>query len=106
MKKTGIDVRLKSKHKAVHKKGDKEVELELEDGTKLSAETVLLSIGRSPNVSGLGLEKTGVKLDGKAVWVDEYQNSSVEGVYAIGDAINNIQLTPVAKDRQRAPRTT
>ncbi len=39
---------------------------------------------------GIQLEKNG------AVKVDEYQNTNVPGVYAIGDATNNIQLTPVA----------
>jgi pyruvate/2-oxoglutarate dehydrogenase complex dihydrolipoamide dehydrogenase (E3) component len=39
---------------------------------------------------GIQLEKNG------AVKVDEYQNTNVPGVYAIGDVTNNIQLTPVA----------
>jgi glutathione reductase (NADPH) len=43
------------------------------------------------------LKEIGVKLDSNGgVTVDDYQNTNVPGIYAIGDATNNIQLTPVA----------
>jgi glutathione reductase (NADPH) len=57
----------------------------------------LVAIGRVPNTGGIGLEEVGVELSDKgAVVVNEYLESSVEGIYAIGDCIDRIALTPVA----------
>jgi glutathione reductase (NADPH) len=60
-------------------------------------DTLIWAIGRSPEVEGLGLEKVGVKQDEKGhIIVDEYQNTSVEKIYAIGDVTGKAELTPVA----------
>jgi len=69
----------------------------LSTGEKVEADIVLFAIGRDPNTQGLGLEHAGVKLDeAGAVIVDEYSQSSVESIYAIGDVTNRMNLTPVA----------
>ncbi len=47
-----------------------------------------MALGRPPNVKDLGLEEIGVELDRSSVKVDEHHYSSVDGIYAIGDAIN------------------
>ncbi len=58
---------------------------------------VLFAIGRDPNTDGLGLDRAGVKLDDAgAVIVDEFSQSCVESIYAIGDVTNRMNLTPVA----------
>lgn len=58
---------------------------------------VLWAIGRSPDVAGLELRAAGVGLDARGfVATDEFQNTSVEGVYAIGDVTGRAALTPVA----------
>jgi glutathione reductase (NADPH) len=58
---------------------------------------VIWAIGRSPLTKGLGLEHTKVTLDdGGYVKVNEWQETSQEGVYAVGDVENQWQLTPVA----------
>ena len=69
----------------------------LSNGEVHEADVVLYATGRNPNTAGLGLERVGVKTspDG-AVIVDEYSQSSVESVYAIGDVTNRMNLTPVA----------
>jgi len=69
----------------------------LSNGESHEADVVLYAIGRDPNTSGLGLERAGVKTspDG-AVIVDEFSQSSVESIYAIGDVTNRMNLTPVA----------
>ena len=60
-------------------------------------EKVLFATGRSPNTRGLGLEEIGVSLNEKgAIEVDEQMNTSVSGIYAIGDVTDRINLTPVA----------
>ena len=69
----------------------------LSTGEKVEADAVLYAIGRDPNTEGLGLERAGVKLDDAgAVIVDEYSQSCVESIYAIGDVTNRFNLTPVA----------
>jgi len=58
---------------------------------------VLWAIGRSPDVAGLDLRAAGVPVDpGGFVMTDNFQNTQVEGVYAIGDVTGRAALTPVA----------
>jgi glutathione reductase (NADPH) len=69
----------------------------LEDGSTLEADVILYATGRSPNTREIGLEEAGVALNGKgAVSVDEFSRSSVPSIWAIGDATDRINLTPVA----------
>jgi glutathione reductase (NADPH) len=69
----------------------------LSTGESVEADAVLYAIGRDPNTEGLGLERAGVKLDDAgAVIVDEYSQTCVESIYAIGDVTNRMNLTPVA----------
>ena len=69
----------------------------LSNGETVDADVVMHAIGRVPNTAGLGLERAGVKLDGAgAVIVDEYSQSNVPSIYAIGDVTNRMNLTPVA----------
>lgn len=58
---------------------------------------LIWAIGRTPETKGIGLEEIGVKVDKKGhIVVDEYQNSSVENIYALGDVTGEVELTPVA----------
>jgi len=67
------------------------------DGSALHADCVMYATGRTPNTRGLGLEQSGVKLAANgAVVVDEYFESSVPSIYAVGDVIDRVLLTPVA----------
>ena len=73
------------------------IRVALEGGGELEADTVLYATGRAPNTAGLGLEALGVALaPNGAVVVDEAYRSNVPGIYAIGDVIDRVQLTPVA----------
>ncbi|KAI9738553.1 MAG: Glutathione reductase [Candelina submexicana] len=83
-------------------KGDKEGWLKLHykdfngEGV-LDIDCLLWGIGRAPEVEDLGLEKAGVKQGPKGhVIVDDYQNTNVENIYAIGDVCGKAELTPVA----------
>ena len=62
------------------------------------ADKVLSAIGRPPNTSELGLEKTNVNVKprGGLIEVDDFENTSREGIYAIGDVTGKVNLTPVA----------
>jgi glutathione reductase (NADPH) len=67
------------------------------EGTRVGADAVMLAVGRTPNLDGLGLETLGVarKPDG-AVVVDGSFRTSVPTIHALGDAIAKLDLTPVA----------
>jgi dihydrolipoamide dehydrogenase len=71
-------------------KGGSGVEVEIKKGDStetLSAERVFVAIGRAPRTEGIGLEEAGVKLDRGFIVTDQQFRTSVDGVYAIGDAI-------------------
>lgn len=58
---------------------------------------VVFAIGRHANTAGIGLEEAGVQLGkGGIIQVDEYQNTTADGVYAVGDVTGQLTLTPVA----------
>jgi glutathione reductase (NADPH) len=66
-------------------------------GEVFDADLVLWATGRKPNTIQLGLEPIGIELGGNdEVVVDEFSETSVPGVYAIGDCTDRIALTPVA----------
>ncbi|MHB8668129.1 MAG: glutathione-disulfide reductase [Burkholderiales bacterium] len=69
----------------------------LADGATLEADCVMYATGRAPNTRGLGLDHAGVKLAANgAVVVDAKFQSSVPSIYAVGDVIDRVLLTPVA----------
>jgi glutathione reductase (NADPH) len=66
-------------------------------GQEVEADVMLAATGRVPNTSGLGLEAVGVELaDRGAIKVDDYSETNVPGIYAIGDVTDRRALTPVA----------
>jgi glutathione reductase (NADPH) len=66
-------------------------------------DAVLWSVGRVPNSEGIGLEKLGVACDEDGhVLVDAFQNTSIPGIYAIGDVTDRKALTPAAVAAGRA----
>ena len=70
------------------------------DGKESSVSDVdnlIWAIGRTPATSGIGLEEAGVKVNQKGyVEADQYQNTNVDNIYALGDVTGQVQLTPVA----------
>ncbi|MEU8227872.1 FAD-dependent oxidoreductase, partial [Kribbella sp. NPDC048915] len=61
-------------------------------GEVLEAEVLLVAVGRGPNTTGLGYEQAGVALDRGFVTVDGTLQTSVPGVYAVGDIVPGLQL--------------
>ncbi|QDY69585.1 glutathione-disulfide reductase [Qingshengfaniella alkalisoli] len=67
------------------------------DGREQVFDKVMYATGRVPNTGGLGLGKLGVKLRRNgAVAVDDYSQTSVPSIYAVGDVTDRVNLTPVA----------
>ncbi|RCW80253.1 glutathione-disulfide reductase [Paracoccus lutimaris] len=68
-----------------------------DDGSSAVYEAVMFATGRAPYTAGLGLEEAGVKLGRKGeIIVDEWSQSSVPSIYAVGDVTDRVNLTPVA----------
>jgi glutathione reductase (NADPH) len=77
------------------KGADKLLKLVGKEGDEIEVNEVLWAIGRAPEIEDLHLEIPGIQL-GKTghVVVDEFQNTSVDGIYAIGDVTGQAELTP------------
>ncbi len=69
----------------------------LRDGTELEVDQVMYATGRVPNVRDLGLREIGldVRADGRIV-VDDFSQTNIEHIYAVGDVTSRVNLTPVA----------
>ncbi|MDE1153230.1 MAG: dihydrolipoyl dehydrogenase [Micavibrio sp.] len=103
MTKQGMEFKLSTKVTgSTAAKGKVTLSLEAAAGgspEKLEVETVLLAIGRRPYTQGLGLEKAGVKLDNRGrVEIDDHFQTSVPGIYAIGDVVRGAMLAHKAED--------
>ena len=64
----------------------------LEDGSSHTADLLLVAVGRGPNTSGMGYEEQGVAMDRGWVTTDDYLQTNVPGVYAVGDIVPGLQL--------------
>ena len=96
MRDRGIKILFDSKIKSLKSKADNKVTAVLEDNRTIEAQKALLTIGRKPNTSDLGLESIGVKLENGSVAVDDNLKSSVGNIYAIGDVIGRHCLAHTA----------
>ena len=78
--------------------GRKEVTIKSKDGQirRLAAEMILVALGRSANVDGLGLENIGVKTGGRGIVVDNRLRSSQKHIFAAGDVNGGYQFTHAA----------
>lgn len=97
MEKTGLPLHNHKIPSQLEKTEDGRIRIDFEDGTHHVAEKVIWATGRKPNVQGLNLDAAGVTLNDKGfISVDEYQNTVVPGIYALGDVTGEKELTPVA----------
>ena len=97
LRQQGVDVRFGCSTQAL-RQGDDGIQVQLEDvPAALVYDSVLFATGRAPNTQELGLEAAGVALDDAgAIRVDAFQNTSVDGICAVGDVTAQAMLTPVA----------
>ncbi|PYD76501.1 glutathione-disulfide reductase [Novacetimonas pomaceti] len=82
---------------AITRRGERDFAVTLSHGEPIETDCVFFATGRRPKVAELGLEQAGVRtVAGGRIEVNRHSQTSVEGIYAIGDVTNRLNLTPVA----------
>jgi len=101
MKRSGIKINTGVEVKSIEESGGKCITTFAGgDGAENKSESsvVLMGVGRVPNITELKLDNAGVKTSGNAIEVNEKMETSVPGIYAIGDAVGGIMLAHVAME--------
>lgn len=97
MAKNGPTLHTQAIPKEVVKNPDGSLTLFLENGQSQTVDCLIWAIGRRPNVSGFNLETTGVELNERGyIATNDREETSVPGIYALGDVNGKVELTPVA----------
>ena len=101
LKKDGMEFMLSTKVKGATVKG-KEVTVTAEnkngETVEIKGDYCLVAVGRSPHTEGLGLDAIGIQMDGKKIAVNEHLETSVPGIFAIGDVIRGAMLAHKAEE--------
>jgi len=93
----GLDVQFSADIAHIERQADGALTAQLKDGRNLTADCIVYATGRKPMTDGLGLENTAVTLDERGfVQVDNTYQTAAPSIFAIGDLIGRVQLTPVA----------
>ena len=97
MKKNGQPLHTHKVPQKLEKLDNGDIQIHFEDGTTHTSQKVIWAVGRKANVHQLNLEAAGVALNERGfIQVDEYQNTTTPGIYALGDVSGEKELTPVA----------
>lgn len=97
MRKKGINLQFNTNVTGIEKQADGSLLVSLTNGSTLEVDAVMYATGRKPKTENLGLENTAVELTAKGSIVvnDDFQTAE-PSIYAVGDVIDRMQLTPVA----------
>jgi len=97
MRSHGIDLRFNCNFVQITKNSDGSFAAELNDGSTITTDMVMAATGREPLVERLNLQNAGiVQGKGGKIVADEWSKTNIENIYAIGDVIGKVALTPVA----------
>ncbi|QHE52893.1 dihydrolipoyl dehydrogenase [Pontibacillus sp. HMF3514] len=99
MKKKGIKVVTGAKVMPETLKKEDGIEIQAErkgENQTYTADRMLVSVGRSPNVTNIGLENTDIETENGAIKTNKYYQTKESHIYAIGDVIGGMQLAHVA----------
>ncbi|MGJ8584989.1 MAG: glutathione-disulfide reductase [Marinosulfonomonas sp.] len=92
----GVDLHVGTDAARIEKRDDG-LWVKATDGREATFDAVVYATGRLPNSTGLGLEELGVSLGRRGeIEVDDYSQTSVPSIYAVGDVTDRINLTPIA----------
>lgn len=95
--KKGIKLKFSTDIKKIDKQADDAFKVTFDSGDTATTGLVFYATGRRPKLTGLGLENTNINLDSKGfIEVDGHYATSEANIFAIGDVIGQVQLTPVA----------
>ena len=78
------------------KKCNHKLKIILDNNTTINSDCVLFATGRSPLLSGMGLAEQGVIMGPNGIEVDRHYRTNISNIFAIGDVIKGMQLTPIA----------
>ncbi|XP_042377544.1 glutathione reductase, chloroplastic-like [Zingiber officinale] len=93
----GIEFHVEETPQSILKSTDGKLSLRTNKGTVDGFSHIMFATGRRPNTKNLGLEDVGVELaKNGAILVDDYSQTSVDSIWAVGDATDRLNLTPVA----------
>lgn len=96
MRQKGIDLHVGTNVLEMQPEGDK-IRVKATNGDERVFDHVMFATGRAPNTENMGLEEIGVEIGRKGeVVVDDYSQTAVPSVYAVGDVTDRVNLTPVA----------
>jgi dihydrolipoamide dehydrogenase len=99
LRRRGVDIRLRASVQAIvqDKGGSHQVILASPRGEEVvEGDLVIMATGRRPRTAALGLAELGVQMEGQAIGVDEFMQTSVPGLYAAGDCTGGSMLASVA----------
>ena len=100
MAKKGVHLHFDTDIQQISKDASKQQDqltLSLTDGSTMGVDSVMYATGRKANTQGLGLETTAVSCDSRgAIEVDDFFQTAEPSIYALGDVIGRVELTPVA----------
>ncbi|GMH02376.1 hypothetical protein Nepgr_004215 [Nepenthes gracilis] len=93
----GVKFHTEEAPQAILKSSNGSLSIKTNKGAADGFSHVMFATGRRPNTKNLGLEAVGIKvMKNGAVEVDEYSRTSVPSIWAVGDATDRLNLTPVA----------
>lgn len=93
----GVRIRCHEIFTQIEKQADGRLKGTLSSGESIEADAIMLAVGRLPNSENLGLKTAGVETSPNgAIIVDEYSQTNIGHIWAIGDVTDRMQLTPVA----------
>ncbi|MEM7099817.1 MAG: glutathione-disulfide reductase [Pseudomonadota bacterium] len=95
--KKGARLNFQTNVEKIERNDDDSKRLHLNTGETMDVDVVMYATGRKPKVDGLGLDAAGVELGERGqIPVDDFYQTNVSHIYAIGDVTDRVQLTPVA----------
>lgn len=97
MAKKGVDLHFNTNIERIDKQADGSLLATLSDGSTIAADMIMYATGRTPKTANIGLENTRINTDerGAIIVNDDFQTAE-PSIYAVGDVIDRVQLTPVA----------